>query len=358
CGKIGSRVDKPEKMLTEVMGHFIKICPEWKNKGKLPLSLQTLKNIQKAQNWLRTYGKKSNFQFVDDKNRWYCPYCAQRQKIFIDFSSPSTAQVVEIISHINNCPEQKSGKQPLDAEQVELALNLRRDKRFLFYNRKDNAWFSPWTLKLTGIKRTESEKITRNQVIATAVHFQRLKESFGENLQPASIEIIEKSLRDERAKENLLSRIRHNVFEDETWQVLSKRDNWICPYCRKEVKEVDFKTGLSKKEVAPLQIFQHLTETCQEHQSGGKPAQSVKELTSNKESGKQPSYQQSLSTFMSLVENETKTYPITDEKIDTNEFVSSKRDEYNRQMLEKAKNVQLMMLPSVPKIEGLEFAVN
>ncbi len=359
CGMIGSRFDIPDKMLTEVMGHFIKICPEWKNKGKLQLSMQTLKNITKAQNWLRTWGKKSNFRFIDDKNRWYCPYCAQRQKIFIDFSNPSTAQVIEIIGHIKSCPDQKSGKPPLSAEQVELALNLRRDKRFLFYNRKDNAWFSPWTLKLTGIKRTESEKITRNQVVATAVHYQRVKESFGENIKPASIEVIKRSLKDEREKENLLTRIRHNIFEDNIWQVLSKRDNWICPYCRKEIKEVDFNTGLSKKEVAPLQIFQHLTETCLEHKTGGKPAQSVEELASNKESGKQASYQQSLSTFMSLVENETVKYIKSEEEnVVTEGFVSSKRDEYNRQMLEKAKNVQLMMLPAVPKIEGLEFAVN
>ncbi len=359
CGTIGARFDVPEKMLTEVMGHFVKICPEWKKKGKLQLSLPTLKNIRKAQNWLRTWGKKSNFRFVDDKNRWYCPHCAQRQKIFIDFSNPATAQIIEIIGHIESCSEQKSGKPPLNSEQVELALKLRRDRRFLFYNRKDNTWFSPWTLKLTGIKRTESEKITRNQVVATAVHYQGIKDSFGEDVKPAEIEVIERSLKDEREKEKLLAQIRHNIFKDKIWQVLSERDFWICPYCRKEIKEIDFNTGLSKKEVAPLQIFQHLTEACQEHKTGKKPAQNVEGLASKKEGGKQTSYQQSLSTFMSLVENETAKYAMTDdEKQTTDGFVSSKRDEYNRQMLEKAKNVQLMMLPAVPKIEGLDFAVN
>ena len=409
---------EPTPILDEVIGHLTQRCRSFQGgKGRLK-HVGRLREVASIHDLHAVVRSDDRWATRDAGGRWYCPVGGTRQAFRIESHKPTVGELGRIQRHLGRCSAcATAGRLPtgvttaagaargatlLPAATLRVSVRLHTDPAYRHYD-LNRRWVDPFTLTPTDIHLPPDRRIDREQIEATAAYLERSTAyRLHGGVPPHSLAEIESAVRRGNRRLQLTALLRRLVPRDPVWSVTRSTDGrWACPFCRESVEGVDVSHHRARLDLAPRQIARHLVEACPAFDSGVDPVRTAAELdgtsalrtqtietndetpvaVDRSSTGAAP-YEASLAALESLLDDDPDPRAADDParapdadlmRLDSTSDVRDQllavrpdpaaaaaehaKQEEHRRTLEKAREVQLGMLPPPPTIEGLDIDV-
>lgn len=370
CGQAGAHKAGAKEMLNEVMGHFAYKCPSWNKFQQPPMSMAAIEHHAELFHLSRRMAKEGNWDVRDADGRWYCPACGQRQGFKIPPGAKPSKKILElIIDHLRTCEPHVMAEPLLTHDELDVAVRLCTDPAMRFYDR-EGYWYCPFSLKRCEFKLDASRIVKREQILATAKHLRATFEYRERHGEPYDVEYVKEVVQRANRRAKVFDALKDAVKSDPVWRVRGPNGQWKCPFCRDEIAGVDISSPFMLYETAPYQMASHLVDKCAAYRRGYRPAQTVDELLT--EQGPAPSssmvleksnYKAAAAVYSSVRDgHDSNTGAPIDRVMDAraqsaDEETGHKVELIQEATLQKAREVQMGMLPKAPDVPGYDIHV-
>lgn len=397
----------PDRAFLEAVARHFVSCPGYQNGHGTPKAAQDVRTAARRAD-LQTetlevvkkkLGNNEVWQVRSSRGRWVCPYC--RHIIgsieYKDSILLPEATVMQVTNHlVNECEpyrnrenEAGSAKQlqeiasseelfgdpgstggpMLDAAPAKAAgaaaAAMDPKQRLLWMKDQivqskawqqrtsGGIWYCPYCVRETDVQFPLDGRINMAVVERIFGHVDHCFAYDHGRGSPKPLEAVAAVVRDAEAVVKAAAQVRQKMAESPVWRVKDPEGAWVCPYCRKLMKNINISTEVQLQKGAPPLIAKHLIEHCSAYKNKTQPASRIQELESV---FKKPE------PAVTVPKHATPT-PMPEELMRSiNEEIASARGKKDlsaemKQSLEEAKKRQLQMLPDAPVIPGLDFGV-
>ncbi|RME82270.1 MAG: serine/threonine-protein phosphatase [Planctomycetota bacterium] len=299
---------------------------------------------------------KPEWQGIDEKGRWHCPYCLERTSIQITRGKVEEKQLAAIAHHLTQCPKYQKGKgklNPLKEIQEKVLLSnknlqyesllesIESDTLYQLLTERGE-WFCPFCMESSGVQiqnynwKNHLSQISKHLSNCQARKFSR---------KPKSFDQVKKALQVWNQKEKAM-RFLAKMVTQPLFRCTAKGGGWVCPYCM-EVQNHILLLGGEVKSILD-DMASHLV-SCSSYQEGKLPENSIEDLKNSlriKKKRKSPD-----SSSLKSPKEDSSGKPKT-RKI----MLAWKEEQASLvRSLEEARAKQLSMLSPIPELEEVDF---
>ena len=368
CGVMGAHWNpkKSSEMVAEIMGHFAYRCKSFNRGRGEPMALEKVQEHARLSDLARRIRKHPEWNVRDDANHWYCPLNGARTNIVLENEPPTLSDLRMVQHYLDHAPDIDQKADPLNVDQMQISVRLWTDPHYRCYDAMGR-WYNPFRLRPTEIRLDPTRRITRAQVEAvTRLIHNSIEYVTHRGNPPEPVEHVLDAVRVGQKKAMLARELRFAVANHPVWSVVGEYGHWVCPFCREEQSGVDVSSLFLLKRVGPRQMARHLVDECQGFTTRREPATSVDELggtsmLSGQSAGGRHDYEMAARAFESLQQPSDEDVAQVTGRImavrPTPEEAEAHRavQEHHVQVMERARQVQLGMLPKTPNVPGFEI---
>ncbi|RME03824.1 MAG: serine/threonine-protein phosphatase [Planctomycetota bacterium] len=340
--------------LDELFSHLEECAVFLKRRGKAPSPTSVQKALEKRlQNeqllqLQKRMLRKAEWQAVDQKFFWHCPFCLSQTEIKIKPGKVSLEEVKQVHRHLLQCSSYQGGKGKVHT-LARLQLALEKSNHRHHYQKlldkihsdtiyqlltDSGCWFCPYCAQSSGVEVKNGDW---EGAVAEISHHIGHCQAYKFSHQPQELKVLKEALQIHNRKAKIL-RWLPQKFSQAIYRVTTKEGHWVCPYCRQAQAQILLTSDIS---FCTEEIADHLS-VCS-HYDWNDPQITLDSLRAELKKKKAAKKKKHTQRQRSL------------------RLQQKRKEQYEKektrllQSLQGAREAQQNMLPALPEIEGFEF---
>lgn len=239
--------------------------------------------IAKIKAWIRrSYATNPDWQIFAMDSYWMCPFCGNMalevgihenvpEQIFYHLSRKCPSWTPELTA-----PNLTYDQLKQKAISIQIRYCLKKDPLWHMRDSRQ-VWYCPYCAKNTGIVYPAGE-ITEEFLDSAERHVTFCRFFDKGKGKPKTQAYLEKAIARAESFNRILDFVKRQLKSKSVWSARNHMGQWICPYCREAIPNIDISSGLLLTQTAPRLIAEHLADSCLSFQEKKELAQTVEEL--------------------------------------------------------------------------------